>query len=126
VESKYGIKFLVEVNTTFSGAFHHHLIQIWIQELDGAKKCLKIKVLRIRQDQCHCVHLVLPILAIYPLSQTDTVCESYRTLIIFPNREKVNRSSQMLTSAVLTWQWKIDMWQQRQQGDWVVTGIHPS
>jgi hypothetical protein len=29
------------------------------------------------------------ILAIYLLPQTDTVCESYRTLIKFPNRQKV-------------------------------------
>jgi hypothetical protein len=81
---------------------HHvkaNMIQNRIQEPDRAQKGSKMKVLRIRRNQRHCVRLVLPIPAIYLLSQTDVVCESYRTLTIFPNREKVNRSSQMMTSA---------------------------
>jgi hypothetical protein len=42
----------------------------------------------MQQKWCHCVRLVLLILAVYLLSQTESVWRSYRDLFAGPNREK--------------------------------------
>jgi hypothetical protein len=56
----------------------------------------------------------------------DIVCESYHTLTVFPNRQKVNRSSQMMTSVVLTWQRQVVISGSPAEGDWSVIGIQPT
>ena len=66
-----------------------------------------MKVLIIRRNQFHCDHLIALILAIYLLPQIDTICESYRTLTILPNTEKVkqvNSKKKVNDDVMLTWQ----------------------
>jgi hypothetical protein len=66
----------------------YQMIQNRIQEPDRAKKGSKMKVLRIRRNQRHCVCLVFLIPTIYLLRQTGSVCERYRILFENPNRQK--------------------------------------
>jgi hypothetical protein len=72
------------------------MIQNHIQEPDRAKKGSKLKCSEFDKNQRYCIRLVLPFSAIYLLSQMDVVRKIYHTLTVFPNREKVNRSSEMM------------------------------
>jgi hypothetical protein len=57
------------------------------QNLDqGAKICSIFKVLGIQRKWFHCVRLIFLILAVYLLSQTESVWRSYRDLFTEPNR----------------------------------------
>jgi hypothetical protein len=53
----------------------------------GIKFCSIFKVLGMRRKQCHCVHLVFLIPAVYLLSQTESVWRRYRDLFTKPNRQ---------------------------------------
>jgi len=55
----------------------------WIQE------GLKIKVIGIKRNQCHCIYLVTLIPVIYIFFQMVVVCERYHILTHFPNRQLV-------------------------------------
>jgi hypothetical protein len=52
-----------------------------------------MKFIRIRQNQLHCVGFFASILDMYIFFlKMDTVGESYRILIDFPNRQKMSKS----------------------------------
>jgi hypothetical protein len=58
------------------------------QNLDqGSKICSIFKVYGMRRKRCHCVCLVLLILAVYLFSQMESVWRSYRDLFAEPNRQ---------------------------------------
>ena len=101
------------------------------QNLDqGSKICSNFKVLRMRRKQCHYVCLVLLILAVYLLSQTESVWRSYRDLFVEPNRKKFDadwagRTADMAgrTADVgdRTMTWKLMMWRPCWRGKfWLV------
>jgi hypothetical protein len=74
-------------------AFEHDTLSLALclgdQNLDqGSKICSKFKVLGMRRKWYHCVRLVLLILAVYLLSQTESIWRSYRDLFAEPNRKK--------------------------------------
>jgi hypothetical protein len=56
------------------------------------KKGQKFKVLEFRQNQRHCVVLFVSIPTVYSFLKMDSVCERYRNLKFFPNRQKNSKS----------------------------------
>ena len=75
-----------------------------------------MKVIRMRQNQCHCVRLIFLIPAVYLLSQTESVWRRYRDLFAKPNRQNFwMLTVPVRTVRTMTWQDHTDhtkvMWQ---------------
>jgi hypothetical protein len=82
------------------------------QNLDqGSKICSIFKVLGMRRKWYHCVRLVLLILAVYLLSQTESVWRSYRDLFAEPNRKKEDVDWAGRTADVAGCTFRTMMWQ---------------
>jgi hypothetical protein len=64
-------------------------------------------------------------MSIYLLSQMDVICESYRTLTILPNKQKVKQvNSKKVNIDVIMLTWQCDRWK-RHSGLYIYDVDHP-
>jgi hypothetical protein len=69
----------------------------------GIKICSNFKVLGLRRNQYHCVHLVFLIPAVYLFSRMESVWRRYRNFIVKSNRSKLVLTVPVRTVRTATW-----------------------